>query len=82
VNTTKDLDYAKYLGYAGLKLSEITISGGANSRTFSIVPIGNPNTLQQQILTSWQKRISEKPVQYFWHCFLAIVQKRQWNPPE
>jgi predicted metalloprotease with PDZ domain len=55
VNTTKDLDYAKYLGYAGLRLVEMSNMGDTKSpKKFSIMPIENPNSLQLQILNSWQ----------------------------
>ncbi len=55
VNTTKDLDYAKYLGYGGLKLSETTTSSEANvKKKFSILRIDNPDSLQVQILSHWQ----------------------------
>ena len=51
IYTTKELDYAKYLGYAGLKLLESKNADG--SRKFSIVPVDNPDPLQRSIFSSW-----------------------------
>lgn len=56
VNTTRELDYSKYLAYAGLKLVETANTGDAKSpKKFSILPIENPSSLQQQILSTWQR---------------------------
>jgi predicted metalloprotease with PDZ domain len=55
VNTTKDLDYTKYLGFAGLKLSETNSNDPNKLRKFSILRIDNISPLQQQILSSWQQ---------------------------
>lgn len=50
VNTTKELDYDKYMGYAGLKISKEETSEGFK---YSINRIENPNELQKAILNSW-----------------------------
>jgi predicted metalloprotease with PDZ domain len=55
VNTTKDLDYTRYLGFAGLKLSETSSNDPKRPRKFSILRIENISPLQQQILSSWQQ---------------------------
>lgn len=55
IYTTKELDYSKYLGYAGLSL-EVVPGTGANaqpSRKFRINHVGVPNPLQTSILKSW-----------------------------
>lgn len=54
VYTTKELDYIKFLGYAGLTLE--TIPGTAGDKqplTFNLKRIEKPDALQQAILTSW-----------------------------
>lgn len=48
IYTTKELDYNKYLGYAGL-----TIDNRGEKPTYQITRIANPNALQQEILESW-----------------------------
>ena len=50
VNTTKELDYNKYLGYAGLRLNK---EEGEKGFLFTIQRIENPNALQKTILESW-----------------------------
>lgn len=51
VNTTKELDYRKYLAFAGLGIKEeIAIDG---KRKLSITRLTNLTPLQTQILTSW-----------------------------
>ncbi len=55
VNTTKDLDYTKYLGYAGLKMEETASPDDKKQpRKFTISRIENPNQLQSDILKAWQ----------------------------
>lgn len=58
VYTTQKLDYAKYLGYAGLKLvkSANISKNGESVKTFQISYVENPNSLQNAILKSWQGR--------------------------
>jgi len=48
VHSTAELNYQKYLAYAGLNVD-------IQNRSFAILPIGNPDTLQQKILASWIK---------------------------
>lgn len=48
VHSTADLDYQKYLGYAGLNID-------TQNRSFAIQPMGNSDALQQKILESWVK---------------------------
>lgn len=44
--TTKDLDYDKYLGYAGLRLER-------KGKVFHILPVAQPDSLQAAILAAW-----------------------------
>lgn len=44
--TTKDLDYDKYLGYAGLRLER-------DGKVFHILPVAQPDELQMAIRNSW-----------------------------
>lgn len=60
VNTTKEIDYNKYLTYAGLTINITPINTStANTateitkRNFQIMPINKPDELQQKILKSW-----------------------------
>lgn len=53
VYTTEELNYGKYLGYAGLALEEITNTTGEEKKKFKIVRIKNPSPLQSKILKSW-----------------------------
>ncbi len=55
VYTTKELDYAKYLAYAGLKIDKQNIEskGKANTQKLKIIRIENPSPLQSTILKSW-----------------------------
>lgn len=55
VYTTKELNYEKYLGYAGLKIDKqvIELKDKTNSQKLVISQIENPNTLQKEILKSW-----------------------------
>lgn len=48
IYTTKELDYNKYLGYAGL-----TIDTSGEKPSYQITRIANPDTLQKDILKSW-----------------------------
>lgn len=48
IYTTRELDYNKYLGYAGL-----TIDNSGQEPTYKITRIANPDALQQEILASW-----------------------------
>lgn len=51
VYTTKELDYATYLNYAGLEL--IDSSDTDQKKKFSLKRISNPDALQLKILNSW-----------------------------
>lgn len=55
VYTTKEVDYAKYLAYAGLKLEKQPAESKekANTQKFTITKIENPTALQAAILKSW-----------------------------
>ena len=55
VYTTKEVDYAKYLAYAGLKLEKQLVESKekANTQKFTITKIENPTALQAAILKSW-----------------------------
>ncbi|MGW8123319.1 M61 family metallopeptidase [Roseivirga echinicomitans] len=50
VNTTKELDYNKYLRFAGLRLNK---AEGEKGFRFTLQQIENPNALQKTILNSW-----------------------------
>lgn len=50
IYTAEDLDYNKYLAYAGLKIEEQRVK---NKRQLKFVKISNPNKLQQAIYNSW-----------------------------
>lgn len=51
INTTKELDYRKYLAFAGLGIKEeIELNG---KRKLSIARLEKPTPLQEQILKSW-----------------------------
>ena len=51
VYTTKAIDYAKYLGYAGLEIE--TTGNESEQGSFEIKTISNPNALQSEIFNSW-----------------------------
>ena len=55
VYTTKEIDYAKYLTYAGLKIDKQNIESKekATTQKFIITRIENPSPLQTAILNSW-----------------------------
>lgn len=54
IYTTKELDYNKYLGYAGLKITKETITEKQKKvDKFKINRLENPNSLQSAILKSW-----------------------------
>lgn len=55
IYTTKDIDYGKYLGYAGLKLEELSHVEGEKpgARKFRIVRLENPDVSQSEILRAW-----------------------------
>lgn len=55
VYTTKELNYEKYLGYAGLKLQEepTTDTAQPSKKKFRIVRIENLSSLQTEILNAW-----------------------------
>ena len=55
VYTTKELDYAKYLAYAGLKIDKQIIDSNDKTKKqkLMICRIENPNPLQLAILNSW-----------------------------
>lgn len=50
IYTAEDLDYNKYLAYAGLKIEEQSIN---NKRQLKLVKASNPGKLQQGIYNSW-----------------------------
>jgi predicted metalloprotease with PDZ domain len=52
VYTTKEPDYSKYLGYAGLKL-ESSSKGTDRGKKLTIRSIDSPDALQRSILSSW-----------------------------
>lgn len=55
VYTTRELDYAKYLSYAGLKMEESpNADNDKQKRKFIVRRIGDPDALQLSILKSWQ----------------------------
>lgn len=55
VYTSKEIDYAKYLAFAGLKTEKQNIDskGKATAQKFTITRIQNPTLLQSAILKSW-----------------------------
>jgi predicted metalloprotease with PDZ domain len=55
IYSTKELDYAKYLAYGGLKIEKQTIESKEKTPTqkFTITRIENPTALQTAILKSW-----------------------------
>ncbi|MBK8520084.1 MAG: M61 family metallopeptidase [Chitinophagaceae bacterium] len=55
VYSTKELDYTKYLGYAGLKIDKQSIESNDKGtlQKFSISKIDSPTPLQLTILKSW-----------------------------
>jgi predicted metalloprotease with PDZ domain len=55
VYTTRELDYPKYLGFAGLKLEELpgSANDGKQTKKFRISRMENPDALQMSILKSW-----------------------------
>lgn len=54
VYTTKELDYQKYLGYAGLRLDTINTKHGANTKkTFKIKPLSDPTPLELSLHEAW-----------------------------
>lgn len=57
VYTTKELDYTKYLGYAGLKLDRQEVIGTNQKKTIKCVLVRteNPDALQTAIFNSWSK---------------------------
>jgi len=56
VYTTRELDYTKYLSFAGLKMEELpnTDVDKKQTRKFTLSRIENPDALQKSILKSWQ----------------------------
>ncbi len=55
VYTTKELDYSKYLAYAGLRIDKQMTDSADNSKSqkFRIVSVENPTPLQSGIFKSW-----------------------------
>jgi len=55
IYTTKEIDYATHLGYAGLELEELPPREGdkQSKRRFRIGRLKNPDPLQMTILKSW-----------------------------
>jgi uncharacterized protein len=52
IYTTAEIDYSKYLSYAGLKISE-TIEKENGNKKFVISRLDNINTLQTDLLETW-----------------------------
>ena len=55
VYTTKEIDYEKYLAYAGLKIGKqnIDVTEKINTQKLMITTLENPTPLQTAILRSW-----------------------------
>jgi predicted metalloprotease with PDZ domain len=53
VYTTRDLDYNKYLAYAGLTVDEEEASSGKQKRKFMLRRLENPSPLQSAIFRAW-----------------------------
>lgn len=53
IYTTRELDYTKYLSYAGLKISE-SVDKEKGKRKFVISKMDNTGSLQTEILKSWE----------------------------
>ncbi|MCX6328402.1 MAG: M61 family peptidase [Bacteroidia bacterium] len=53
INTTKEIDYATYLSYAGLKIGVETNKENGN-RKFTISRLDTLNSIQYNILQTWQ----------------------------
>jgi len=53
VYTTRELDYARYLSFAGLKMEELPNPGDGQKRKFTLRHIENRDALQVSILKSW-----------------------------
>lgn len=53
VYTTKEIDYGKYLGYAGLKM--VITRGENQKKEFNIEQVANPGELEAKIFKSWLK---------------------------
>jgi predicted metalloprotease with PDZ domain len=56
VYTTKDIDYTKYLSYAGLKITE-EAAGNTGRRKFSVSIDENATPVQRLVFESWAGRI-------------------------
>jgi predicted metalloprotease with PDZ domain len=54
INTTQEIDYDKYLGYAGLKI--VVTQGENQQKEFNIERIANPGLLESKIFGSWLKK--------------------------
>jgi predicted metalloprotease with PDZ domain len=52
INTTKEIDYQKYLSYAGLQMST-SINQENRSKTYSISRMANADSTQNAIFKSW-----------------------------
>ena len=55
IGSTEELDYGRYLGYAGLSLTSGSTRDKKGKKHFRITPLPNPDSLQQEILSSWLK---------------------------
>lgn len=53
VYTTKEIDYNKYLGYAGLKM--VITQGENQKKEFNIEHVANPGEIELKIFKSWLK---------------------------
>lgn len=54
ISTTKELDYQKYLGYAGLTLTSTEVEkGGQKKLQYSIILLPSANATQMALLNSW-----------------------------
>jgi predicted metalloprotease with PDZ domain len=51
IYTTKEMNYSKYLSYAGLDVSKKTDENG--NKQFSIVQLMQPDALQGELLKLW-----------------------------
>jgi len=53
IYTTKEIEYSRYLAYAGLKIGKQSSGSKGNAKTFTLTRIENPTSLQAAILKSW-----------------------------
>jgi predicted metalloprotease with PDZ domain len=53
VYTTKEIDFARYLGHAGLGIHEQPVASNEHTQELMIYRLEKPNPLQLNILSSW-----------------------------